>query len=98
MFKLRAGEGAEFRTRDTAQGFPFLSPDVVSRLSDPVYTLIGDMHDTIGVSVQQVTRTDAHTGDRHFTSNIQADGVAMGDDKPSTKVLEAAERTDFPDI
>src|SRR5205807_10167271 len=46
----------------------------------------------------QVTRTDAHTGDRHFTSNIHAGGVAMRDDKPGTEVLEAAKRTDFPDI
>src|SRR5258706_4383873 len=53
MFNLWAGEGGEFGTRDTAQGFPFLSPDAVSSLSDLVCTLIGDMHDTIGVSVQQ---------------------------------------------
>jgi len=59
MFHLWAGEGGEFRTRDSAQGFPLLSPDAVSGLSDLVRTLIGDMHDTIGVSVQQVTRTDA---------------------------------------
>src|SRR5712671_3825645 len=98
MFNLWAGEGSEFRTRDTAQGFLFLSPDAISSLSDLVCTLIGDMHDTIGVSVQQVTRTDAHTGDRHFTSDIHADGVAMGDDKPGAEVLEAAKRTDFPDI
>src|SRR5947209_20317336 len=56
------------------------------------------MHDTIGVSMQQVTPTDAHTGDRHFTSNVHADGVTMRDDKPGTEVLEAAKRTDFPDI
>src|SRR5258708_730782 len=98
MFKLRAGEGGEFRTRDTAQGLPFLSPDAVSRLSDLVCTLIGDMHDTIGVSVQQITRTDAHTGDRHFTSDAHADGVAVGDDKPGAEVLEATKRMDFPDI
>src|SRR6266446_3801124 len=98
MFNLWAGEGGEFGTRDSAQGFPFLCPDAVSSLSDLVCTLIGDMHDTIGVSVQQVTRTDAHTGDRHFTSNVHTDGVTMGDDKPGTEVLEAAEHTDFPDI
>src|SRR4051794_11331437 len=62
MFNLWAGEGSEFRTCDTAQGFLFLSPDTVSSLSDLVCTLIGNMHNTIGVSVQQVTRTDAHTG------------------------------------
>jgi hypothetical protein len=89
MFNLWAGEGSEFRTCDTAQGFPFLSPDAVSSLSDLVCTLIGNMHDTISVSVQQVTRTDAHTGDRHFTSDVHADGVAMGDDKPGAEVLEA---------
>src|SRR5260370_18883204 len=98
MFNLRAGEGGEFRTRDTAQGLPFLSPDAVSSLSDLVYTLIGDMHDAIDVYVQQVTHTDAHTGDCHFTSDVHADRVAMGDDKPGAEVLEAAERTDFPDI
>jgi hypothetical protein len=98
MFHLWAGEGGEFGTRDTAQGFPFLSPDAVSSLSDLVCTLIGDMHDTIGVSMQQVTHTDVHTGDRHFTADVHADGVAMRDDKPGTEVLEAAKRTDFPDI
>src|SRR5258708_12639713 len=98
MSNLRAGEGGEFRTRDTAQGLPFLSPDAVSSLSDLVYTLIGDMHDAIGVSVQQVTHTDTHTGDRHFTSDVHADRVAMGDDKPGTEVLETAKRPDFPDI
>jgi hypothetical protein len=98
MFNLWAGGGGEFGTRDTAQGFPFLCPDAVSSLSDLVCTLIGDMHDSIGVPVQQVTRTDAHTGDRHFTSDAHADGVTMGDDKPGTEVLEAAKRTDFPDI
>ena len=67
-------------------------------LSDLVCTLIGDMYDTIGVPMQQVTCTDAHTGDRHFTYEVHADGVAMGDDKPGAEVLEAAERTDFPDI
>src|SRR5258708_5770599 len=98
MFNLRAGEGGEFRTRDTAQGFLFLSPDAVSSLSDLVYTLIGDMHDAIGVSVQQVTHTDTHTGDGHFTSDVHTDRVAMGDDKPGTEVLETAKRADFPDI
>src|SRR5260370_31232958 len=98
MFKLRAGEGGESRTRDTAQCFPFLSPDAVSRLSDPVYTLIGDMHDSIGVHVQQITRTDAHSGDRQFTADVHTDGVAVGDDKHGAEVLEAAKRMDFPDI
>ena len=98
MFNLMAGEGGEFRTRDTAQDFPFLSPDAVSSLSDLVCTLIGDMHDTIGVSMQQVARTDTHTGDHHFTADVHTDGVAMGDDKPGTEVLESAKCTDFPDI
>src|SRR5260370_23437125 len=98
MFNLRAGEGGEFRTRDTAQGLPFLSPDAVSSLSDLVYTLIGDMHDAIGVSVQQVTHTDTHTGDGHFTSAVHTDRAAMGDDKPGAEVLETATRTDFPDL
>jgi len=98
MFNLWAGEGGEFGTRDTAQGFPFLGPDAVSSLSHLVCTLIGDMHNTVDVSVQQVTRTDAHTRDRHFTSDAHADGVTMGDDKPGTEVLEATKRTDFPDI
>jgi hypothetical protein len=98
MFHLRTGEGGEFGTRDAVQSFPFLSPDAVSSLSDLICTLIGDMHDTIGVSMQQVAHTDAHTGDRHFTTDFHADGIAMGNDKPGTEVLEAAKRTDFPDI
>src|SRR5258708_9280581 len=98
MFNLRAGEGGEFRTRDTAQGFLFLSPDAVSSLSDLVYTLIGDMHDAIGVSVQQVTHTDTHTGDGNLPSEVHTDRVAMGDDKPGAEVLETAKRADFPDI
>jgi hypothetical protein len=98
MFHLRAGESSEFGTRDTAQGFPFLSPEAGSSLSDQVCTLIGDMHDTIGVSMQQVACTDTHTGDRRFNTDVHADGIAMGNDKPGTEVLEAAKRTDFSDI
>src|SRR5258708_22858039 len=98
MSNLRAGEGGEFRTRDTAQGLPFLSPDAVSSLSDLVYTLIGDMHDAIGVSVQQVTHTDTHTGDRHVTSAVHAERAALGYDRPGADLLEAATRLYFHTI
>src|SRR5712691_1108832 len=98
MFDLRAREGDEFRAVDPTQGLPFLSPDAVSSLGDLVRTGIGDMHNPVGISVQQVTATDAHPGDRHLSSNAHTDGVAVSDDQSCTEVLKAAERSDFLDI
>src|SRR5436190_4765329 len=85
MFHLWTRGGGEFGTRDTAQGFPFLCPDAVSSLSNLVYTLIGDMHDTIDVSMQQVARTDAHSGDRHFTPTSTQAGLPWETTSPAQK-------------
>src|SRR5947209_11036743 len=98
MFNLRSWEGDEFRAGDTPQGLPFLSPNAVCSLGNLACTLIGDMHDAVNVSVQQIASTDAHTGDRHLITNAHADGIAVGDDQPGTEVLKVAKGTDFLDI
>src|SRR5438105_14030531 len=77
MFDFRAGEGDEFRAIDATQGLPFLSPDAVSSLGNLVCTLLGDRHDAVNVSVQEITHTDAHPGDGHLISDTYAHGVAV---------------------
>jgi hypothetical protein len=57
-------------------------PRYGSSLSDLVYTLVGDMHDTSDVSMQQVACTDAHSGDRHFRRRPHR-RVAMGTTSPA---------------
>jgi hypothetical protein len=60
MPDFRTRKGKKLRATDAAQGLFFLLPYPMSGCSNLKSTLIGDMHKTIAITVQQITRTHAH--------------------------------------
>src|SRR2546421_12569982 len=57
LLSFRTRKGKKLRATDAAQGLFFLLPYPISGCGNLNSTLIGDMHKTIAITVQQSTRT-----------------------------------------
>src|SRR5579884_1386979 len=90
--------GKEIWTVDTAHRLFLPRPDAVSRLSHLFRALIGNVQDAVDIPVQQVAGPHAHTRNGDFLANADADGVAMRDDQPGAKILEATQRAHLPRV
>src|SRR5260221_12841328 len=95
MFDFRTRKGKKLRATDAAQGLFFLLPYPIRGCGNLESTVIWDMHKTIAITVQQVTRTHAHPRNRYLRHNDHTNRIAMRHHQEGTEILKGTHVANF---